>query len=68
MVRTSLKLQLQALSKKDADYVGILDNRAATYSKLAQYDLALRDARHMIKRDKLDERVIGHLFFPVNIH
>lgn len=53
---TAVEAFTEALSKKDADYVGILDNRAATYSKLAQYDLALRDARHMIKRDKLDER------------
>lgn len=44
--------------KKDADYVGILDNRAAARTKLTQYDLALRDARQMIKKDKHDERVI----------
>lgn len=39
------------------DSVAILDNRAATYTKLTKYDLALRDARHMIKKDKNDERV-----------
>lgn len=37
--------------------LGILDNRAATYTKLGQYDRALKDARHMIKNDKQDERV-----------
>lgn len=47
---------LQALKKSPAS-VAILDSRAATYAKLTQYDLALRDARHMIKKDKNDERV-----------
>ena len=49
---------LQALREKDvSDCIGILDNRAAAYNKLAQNDLALQDARKMIKRDKLDARV-----------
>lgn len=46
------------MRKKDADYIGVLDNRAATYTKLAQYDLALSDSRQIIRRDKHDERVI----------
>ncbi|KAF9886425.1 hypothetical protein FE257_011457 [Aspergillus nanangensis] len=46
----------ETLKFKDVDLLGVLDNRAATYSKLAQYDRALRDARQMIKRDKQDER------------
>ncbi|KAB8278060.1 hypothetical protein BDV30DRAFT_204040 [Aspergillus minisclerotigenes] len=46
----------EALNSKDADLLGILDNRAATYTKLGQYDRALKDARHMIKNDKQDER------------
>lgn len=39
------------------DAVGILDNRAATYCKLGNFDLALRDAKQMIKTDRSDERV-----------
>ncbi|KAB8227434.1 Leucine Rich Repeat domain protein [Aspergillus alliaceus] len=46
----------EALNMKDADHLGILDNRAATYTKLGQYDRALKDARQMIKKDKQDER------------
>ncbi|KAJ5979908.1 hypothetical protein N7481_007206 [Penicillium waksmanii] len=46
----------EALKQKDADSVGILDNRAATYCKLEQYDQARRDAKHMIKQAKEDER------------
>jgi len=37
--------------------MGILDNRAATYCKLEQYDQARRDAKHMIKQAQDDERV-----------
>lgn len=50
---------MQALREAEdvAEHIGILDNRAAAYSKLAQHDLALRDARQMIKRDKLDAKV-----------
>lgn len=39
------------------DTIGILDNRAATYCKLGNFDLALRDAKQMIRTDKADERV-----------
>ncbi|KAJ5128369.1 hypothetical protein N7526_006535 [Penicillium atrosanguineum] len=46
----------EALNVKDADAIGILDNRAATYCKLEQYDQARRDAKHMIKKGKEDER------------
>ncbi|KAJ5681466.1 uncharacterized protein N7477_001406 [Penicillium maclennaniae] len=46
----------EALNVKDADAIGILDNRAATYCKLEQYDLARRDAKHMIKKGKDDDR------------
>ena len=35
----------------------ILDNRSAIYSKMGKYDLALRDARHMVKINNLDGRV-----------
>lgn len=47
----------QALRYQDVDTLAVLDNRAGTYSKLGQYDQALRDARQMIKKDKSDERV-----------
>ncbi|KAE8146734.1 hypothetical protein BDV25DRAFT_132689 [Aspergillus avenaceus] len=46
----------EALKTKSADQIGILDNRAATYTKLAQYDRALKDAKQMIKIHKQDER------------
>lgn len=46
----------EALSQRDADAMGILDNRAATYCKLEQYDQARRDAKHMIKQAQDDER------------
>lgn len=49
-------MKMQAL-RKSPDSVAVLDNRAATYTKLTKYDLALRDARHMIKNDRNDERV-----------
>lgn len=52
---------MQAL-KKSPNSVAILDNRAATYAKLSQCDLALRDAKHMIKNDKNDERVCFSCF------
>lgn len=48
---------IQALKMKPSDPVGILDNRAATYCKLENFDLALRDAKQMIKTDRCDERV-----------
>lgn len=47
----------QALKQKDADVVGILDNRAATYCKLEKYDQARRDAKNMIQKAKDDDRV-----------
>lgn len=50
---------------KDADAIGILDNRAATYCKLEQYDQARRDAKHMIKKGKEDERVSCRHSFPM---
>ncbi|KAL2864918.1 Leucine Rich Repeat domain protein [Aspergillus lucknowensis] len=46
----------EALKCPEADIVSVLDNRAATYTKLLRYDQALKDARQMIKRDKQDER------------
>ncbi|KAJ5096322.1 hypothetical protein NUU61_005678 [Penicillium alfredii] len=42
----------QALNQQDVDIIGILDNRAAAYSKLGQHDQARRDARQMIKRSR----------------
>lgn len=47
----------QALNQKDADTIGILDNRAATYCKLEDFEKARRDSRHMIKKANQDERV-----------
>ncbi|RJE25838.1 hypothetical protein PHISCL_01814 [Aspergillus sclerotialis] len=53
----SLETFTEALKSAPTDLkVSLLDNRAATCTKLAQYDMALRDARHMIKQDKNDER------------
>ncbi|KAJ5707947.1 hypothetical protein N7488_007748 [Penicillium malachiteum] len=46
----------EALKQKDADAIGILDNRAATYCKLEQWDSARRDAKNMIKTANQDER------------
>ncbi|PYH97510.1 F-box domain protein [Aspergillus ellipticus CBS 707.79] len=46
----------EALSCKGADVMTILDNRAATYIKLTQYDRALNDSRQMIRRDTKDGR------------
>ncbi|KAJ5698180.1 hypothetical protein N7462_000185 [Penicillium macrosclerotiorum] len=46
----------EALTQPQADIIGILDNRSATYCKLEQYDQARRDAKHMIKKAKDDER------------
>ncbi|KAL4784531.1 hypothetical protein BJX76DRAFT_367621 [Aspergillus varians] len=46
----------EALKCPDVDALSVLDNRAATYTKLLRYDQALKDARHMIKRNKEDER------------
>ncbi|KAL4897454.1 hypothetical protein BDV59DRAFT_167756 [Aspergillus ambiguus] len=52
----AIEVFTEALGFKDVDVLTVLDNRAGTYSKLAQYDQALRDARQMIKTDKDDER------------
>ncbi|KAJ5565333.1 hypothetical protein N7513_001575 [Penicillium frequentans] len=46
----------EALNQKDADTIGILDNRAATYCKIEDFDKARRDSRHMIKKANQDER------------
>ncbi|KAL2824781.1 hypothetical protein BDW59DRAFT_147079 [Aspergillus cavernicola] len=46
----------EALKCPDIDALSVLDNRAATYTKLLRYDQALKDARQMIKRNKQDER------------
>ena len=48
----------QALQLKLPDTLGILDNRAATFSKLGQLEPALRDGRRMVKTDSKDGRVI----------
>lgn len=48
---------MQALQAKGVDTIGVLDNRAAAYCKLENYDQARRDARHMIRNAKEDERV-----------
>lgn len=49
---------------KGADAIGILDNRAATYCKLDLYDQARRDAKHMIKKAKEDDRVSCRRSYP----
>ncbi|KAE8377462.1 hypothetical protein BDV26DRAFT_213719 [Aspergillus bertholletiae] len=54
--KAALDVFTEALHSRDADFLGILDNRAATYAKLGQYDRALKDTRQMIKKDKQDER------------
>ncbi|KAL1958823.1 hypothetical protein VTO42DRAFT_3660 [Malbranchea cinnamomea] len=46
----------KAIRLGQGDYVGILDNRAATYSALGNLDSALNDGRRMIKVDKNDSR------------
>lgn len=57
VVVTFLTLIPQALKCPDVDALSVLDNRAATYTKLLRYEQALKDARQMIKQDKQDERV-----------
>ncbi|KAL2003061.1 hypothetical protein VTN02DRAFT_5139 [Thermoascus thermophilus] len=54
--KSALESFSQALKRRPADPVGILDNRAATYCKLGNLDSALRDAKQMIKTDRCDER------------
>ncbi|KAF7133959.1 hypothetical protein CNMCM5793_005485 [Aspergillus hiratsukae] len=54
--QAALEIFTETLKTGHGDVVGVYDNRAATYTKLAKYDLALRDARAMIKTDKLDAR------------
>ncbi|KAL3469440.1 hypothetical protein BJX99DRAFT_73027 [Aspergillus californicus] len=46
----------EALSCGDSDVLSVLDNRAATYTKLLRYDQAMKDARQMIRLGKQDER------------
>ncbi|KAL4878283.1 hypothetical protein BJY04DRAFT_196144 [Aspergillus karnatakaensis] len=46
----------EALKCPDVDALSVLDNRAATYTKLLRYDQALKDAKQMIKQNKQDER------------
>ncbi|KAL4801938.1 hypothetical protein BDV18DRAFT_68378 [Aspergillus unguis] len=46
----------EALKCPDVDALSVLDNRAATYTKLLRYDQALKDARQMIKQNKQDDR------------
>ncbi|KAK2836840.1 hypothetical protein FQN49_006670 [Arthroderma sp. PD_2] len=45
-----------ALSRGEDGKIGILDNRSATYCKLGDLDLALKDGRQMMKFDKTDAR------------
>jgi F-box/TPR repeat protein Pof3 len=37
--------------------VGMLNNRAASFEKLENFNMACKDGRHMIKLDKSDARV-----------
>ncbi|KKK26834.1 hypothetical protein ARAM_003398 [Aspergillus rambellii] len=52
----AVKAFTEALKSQDVDAVSVLDNRAATYTKLLRFDQALKDSRQMIKHDKQDER------------
>lgn len=54
--QAALEVFTEALRTSHGDVISVYDNRAATYAKLAKYDLALRDARAMIKTNKLDSR------------
>ncbi|KAF4213192.1 hypothetical protein CNMCM8980_010482 [Aspergillus fumigatiaffinis] len=54
--QAALEVFTEALGTGHGDVISVYDNRAATYTKLAKYDLALRDARAMIKTNKLDSR------------
>ncbi|EAW10918.1 Leucine Rich Repeat domain protein [Aspergillus clavatus NRRL 1] len=54
--QAALEAFTETLNSGHADIIGVYDNRAATFAKLAKYDLALRDARAMIKTDKQDAR------------
>ena len=66
LTQNGSRLPRQALKEKKVDSVGVLDNRAATYCKLGKYDQARRDARHMIKKSKEDERV--RTFIKYTLH
>jgi F-box/TPR repeat protein Pof3 len=57
MLEIELIFMPQALKCPDVDALPVLDNRAATYTKLLRYDQALKDSRQMIKHNKQDERV-----------
>ncbi|KAL1964522.1 hypothetical protein VTN77DRAFT_6819 [Rasamsonia byssochlamydoides] len=46
----------QALESNSTDALGVLDNRSATWCKLGNFERALRDAKEMIQKDRLDER------------
>lgn len=48
---------MQALKFKSPDPSEILDHRAATYCQLGDFELALRDARQIIQKNRQDERV-----------
>ncbi|KAL3445978.1 hypothetical protein BJX65DRAFT_137157 [Aspergillus insuetus] len=52
----AVKAFTEALKCPDVDAFSVLDNRAATYTKLLRYDQALKDSRQMIKHSKQDER------------
>lgn len=56
-------LMMQALTRKQyANRVTVLDSRAATYTRLGKYGLALRDAKQMVVGDERDARVcIQHI-------
>ncbi|EFR02976.1 hypothetical protein MGYG_05975 [Nannizzia gypsea CBS 118893] len=45
-----------ALGQAKGDRMGILDSRSATYCKLGDLDLALKDGRQMLKIDKSNAR------------
>jgi F-box/TPR repeat protein Pof3 len=48
---------MQVLKMNLQDPCRSLDTRAAAYCKLGDFELALRDAKQILRRDKSDERV-----------
>lgn len=47
----------EAIESMTIPTTGMLNNRAASYEKLENYNAACKDGRHMIKLDKSDAKV-----------
>ncbi|EED12654.1 Leucine Rich Repeat domain protein [Talaromyces stipitatus ATCC 10500] len=52
----AIEVLSEALLQKNADSMKIMDSRSAVYCKMALYEKALSDAKHMIKAAAKDER------------